>query len=209
MINPILKQTIFISLLGHITLFSMFGFSFGPKVPEANFAPVCFWGNILRSSDLISIHSFDTGYKRGGFSGKSEIAMLDKINRQNLYNNWQEKPPASLTFNQEKIVFTQKLMLRAPLSEKKEPAIMFYPRLPYHFALYFKDRQAVHIELSFEVISSDKRNLVLVKRKISSGNLEADLLSMRYISRYLFIQQRGLTPNKWEIVKIDLSPKEY
>jgi hypothetical protein len=55
------------------------------------------------------------------------------------------------------------------------------------------------------VISGDKRNSILVKRRISSGNLEADLLSMRYISRYLFMQQRGFVPNKWQTVKIDLS----
>jgi hypothetical protein len=82
---------------------------------------------------------------------------------------------------------------------------MFYPRLPYHFALYFKDRQTVHIELMFQVISGAQRNSILVKRRVSSGNLEADLLSMRYISRYLFIQQRGFAPNKWQTVKIDLS----
>ena len=204
--NSILSQTIDISLLGHITLFSMFSLSFGPKIPEVNFARVCFWGAIFRSPDLMNNRNFDIGYKTGRLTGKSEISVLDKINRENLLGSRDYlKPPVSLTFNQEKIVFTQKLMPISLMSGRKESAIMFYPRLPYHFALYFKDRQTVHIELAFAVISGDKRNSILVKRRISSGNLEADLLSMRYISRYLFMQQRGFVPNKWQIVKIDLS----
>ena len=206
MTNSFFMQAIFISFLGHITLFSMFSLSFGPKIPEVNFARVCFWGAIFRSPDLMNNRNFDIGYKTGRLTGKSEISVLDKINRENLLGSRDYlKPPVFLTFNQEKIVFTQKLMPISLMSGRKESAIMFYPRLPYHFALYFKDRQTVHIELAFAVISGDKRNSILVKRRISSGNLEADLLSMRYISRYLFIQQRGFTPNKWQTVKIDLS----
>ena len=206
MTNSILRQAIVISLLGHITLFGMFSLSFGPKIPEVNFARVCFWGAIFRSPDLMNNRNFDIGYKTGRLTGKSEISVLDKINRENLLGSRDYlKPPVSLTFNQEKIVFTRESMPISLMSGRKESAIMFYPRLPYHFALYFKDRQTVHIELAFAVISGDKRNSILVKRRISSGNLEADLLSMRYISRYLFMQQRGFVPNKWQIVKIDLS----
>ena len=200
------RNSVFISVIGHITLFSMFSLSFGPKIPEVNFARVCFWGAIFRSPDLMNNRNFDIGYKTGRLTGKSEISVLDKINRENLLGSRDYlKPPVSLTFNQEKIAFTRESMPISLMSGRKESAIMFYPRLPYHFALYFKDRQTVHIELAFAVISGDKRNSILVKRRVSSGNLEADLLSMRYISRYLFMQQRGFVPNKWQIVKIDLS----
>ncbi len=207
MISPVsFRNSVFISVIGHITLFSMFSLSFGPKIPEVNFARVCFWGAIFRSPDLMNNRNFDIGYKTGRLTGKSEISVLDKINRENLLASRDYlKPPVSLTFNQEKIAFTRESMPISLMSGRKESAIMFYPRLPYHFALYFKDRQTVHIELAFAVISGDKRNSILVKRRISSGNLEADLLSMRYISRYLFMQQRGFVPNKWQIVKIDLS----
>jgi hypothetical protein len=206
MTNSILRQAIFISLLGHITLFSMFSLSFGSKIPELNFARVCFWGAIFRSSDLMNSRNFDIVYKTGRLTRKSEISVLDKINRENILGSRDYlKPPVSLVFNQEKIAFRQKLMPTTLIPGRKESAIMFYPRLPYHFALYFKDRQTVHIELMFQVISGAQRNSILVKRRVSSGNLEADLLSMRYISRYLFIQQRGFAPNKWQTVKIDLS----
>jgi len=206
MTNSILRQAIFISLLGHITLFGMFSLSFGHKIPEVNFARVCFWGAILRSPDLMNNRNFDIGYEKRGFTGKSELSVLDKINRENLLASRDySKPPVSLIFNQEKIVFTRETMPIPLISGRKESAIMFYPRLPYYFALYFKDRQTVHIELMFQVISGAQRNSILVRRRVSSGNLEADLLSMRYINRYLFMQQKGFTPNKWQIVKIDLS----
>ena len=204
MSNPLFRQAIFISFLGHLTLFGIFTFSFGPRIPEVNFSRVCFWGAILPSRDLT--YSRDgTGYKRGAFTGKSEISALDKISRENrLVSRDYSKPQVSLVLNQDKMVFKQKPMPTTLVSTRKEPGIMFYPRLPYYFALYFKDRQTAHIELMFQVASGE-RSSVLVKRKISSGNLEADLLSMRYISRYLFIQPRGFAPDKWQIVKIDLS----
>ncbi len=207
MTDTVLRQAVVISFLGHITLFSLFSLSFGPKIPTADFSRISFWGSILRGSDLTDTRSPGSGYKRGGFMGKSEISVLDKINRENspLTSVEYSKPQVFLAFNEEKMLFAQKTAALPPIQPRREPAIMFYPRLPYHFALYFKDRQTVHIELMFQVSAGDKGSSVLIKRRISSGNLEADLLSMRYISRYLFMQQGGLSPGKWQIVKIDLS----
>jgi hypothetical protein len=88
---------------------------------------------------------------------------------------------------------------------KNEPSITLHPLLPYGFTLYFKDRQVAHMELAFKISSDSDRKLILLKRKVSSGNLEADLLAMRYIWHYLFIQQAKFTPGGWQVVKIDLS----
>ena len=84
---------------------------------------------------------------------------------------------------------------------------MFYPSFPEHLLLYFTDRQTVHIELQYNVSSNDPASTVWLKRKISSGNLEADLLAMRYLSHYLFIQRARLPTDSWQTVKIELSPK--
>ena len=84
---------------------------------------------------------------------------------------------------------------------------MFYPRLPPYFSLYFKDRQVAHMELMFKITSSLKNSSISIKRKISSGNLEADLLCMRYINHYLFVQQGIFTSGDWQAVKIELSAK--
>lgn len=201
-----LMRAVFISLLGHVTLFGMFSLSFGPKVSQASFAPVYFRGSFLQNYDLINNRNAQKADKTPALSRRSEILPLDKINRQGLFALKDYlKPPILFAFNQDKAVFMDRTAQAPPLSQQKESAVMFYPKLPYHFALYFKDRQTVHIELSFEVVSGDKRNSILIKRRISSGNLEVDLLSMRYISRYLFIEQRQFAPDKWQTVKIDLS----
>lgn len=225
MITSIFKKSVFISLLGHLAVFSIIGFSFGVRIPKVNFVNVYFWGKILRSSDLTPPFLGLTNSIKGragltsarysqsidikdAFIRKQNTLLLDKTNKRSLlvFNNYL-KPQANLAFNEEKIISTQKSIWGLPILKRKEPVIMFYPPLPYQVSLYFKDRQVVHIELMFNVISSGKNNSIVIKRKISSGNLEADLLSMRYISRYLFIQQAGFTPNNWQAVKIDLSTK--
>lgn len=222
MTNTILKQTLFLSLLGHLTIFSIFSFSFGNKPSRQEFAQVVFWGAILRSSDLNQTCAQGTRIAR-----MSNTPLLDRRNREYpLISNYYltplrntkairvenkisngVKPVVNLTFNQDKMIPVQKLALVSLFQRRKEPIIMFYPHLPNHFLLYFKDRQVVHIELMFNIVARGSTNSIAIKRKISSGNLEADLLSMRYIGHYLFIQQTALSPNKWQTVKIDLSAK--
>jgi hypothetical protein len=87
----------------------------------------------------------------------------------------------------------------------KDSVVMIHPLLPYQLQLYFKDRQSVHLELMFMVTSNRSKKFIEIKRKISSGNLEADLLCSRYLGHYLFIQQGRFALNSWQTVKIDLS----
>ncbi|MDP2923158.1 MAG: hypothetical protein Q8O30_05490 [Candidatus Omnitrophota bacterium] len=205
-----LKKSIFISLLGHLTLFSIFSFSFGSKIPQGNYAGVSFWGAILRGSDLFSRQNFKSQDIKEIFMIKSNAALLNNIkgNYFSSISGYYLKPMAILSFNEEKAIYMPKTTpVSFPLL-KRPQAIMFYPTLPYHFLLYFKDRQVAHIELMFNIISTPKTNSIAVKRKISSGNLEADLLAMRYISHYLFIQQSGFSTDNWQTVKIELSPKD-
>jgi hypothetical protein len=91
---------------------------------------------------------------------------------------------------------------------KREPVVLLHPVLPYNVALYFRDRENAHVELLFNINSRGQRNpVILLKRKISSGNLEVDLLTMRYISHYLSIRESDFTPDKWRSIKIELSTK--
>jgi hypothetical protein len=94
----------------------------------------------------------------------------------------------------------------AALPPRPDSSVMLYPQLPPGFLLYFSDRQKVHIELSFMISRtfSSVPELVL-QRRISSGNLEADLLCMRHISRYLFMRKDRFVPEQWRTIKIDLS----
>ena len=206
--NSIFKKTVFISLLGHITVFSIFSFSFGDRFFRADYTNVSFRGAILRSYDLISSHAFTRPDIKKLFLKRTDISTLDNKNRTfPLISSYYLKPGVKLVFNQDKIIFRQKPAVTLPVTRRKESIIMFHPVLPYNFLLYFKDRQVVHIELMFNLISSGQTHSIVIKRKISSGNLEADLLSMRYISHYLFIQQARFLKNNWQTVKIELTPK--
>ena len=206
--NPALKKTLFISLCSHLTFFLLFNFTFGVRLPQANFSNVAFFGSILSKSDL------ERGFLRGQsikniFYTPPQTLPLDKLDREDaLVFAAYRKPPVSLTFSQQKSIFLPKTPA-VSFKQRQAPAvIMFYPRLPHHFLFYFKDRQSVHIELEFNLVSKGKVSSTLVKRKISSGNLEADLLAMRYIGHYLFVQQMAFPRDIWQTVKIDLSAKE-
>lgn len=117
------------------------------------------------------------------------------------------KPQAALAYNADKEAFILKPDPPKLFLTRKEPAIIFHPVLPYDFTLYFKDRQVAHVELMYKVMPQLEGITAMVKRKISSGNLEVDLLSLRYINRYLFMQHTGIIAVDWRTVKIDLSKK--
>lgn len=203
------RKSIFISLSVHLIIFGMFTVSFSTK--PLNYADINFNGALLSKSDLAKA-MLNAGRQPtpGAFAAqflvnKSDIRRLD--NARSAYNFIGKnslKPAVSLAFNNDKIILSEKLFSpKAP----GQPSIMFYPGLPRYFDIYFKDRQFVHIELLFKIISKGPINAITVNRKISSGNLEADLLSIRYISQYLFLQQMRFPPDKWQTVKIDLSLK--
>lgn len=201
------KKTIFISVLGHITMFGIFSLSFGYRLPKADYANVFFLGSILRSSDLNSqTLIMGTGI---GIKPKPLTLVPDSINKEYaLVLPQYSKPEAPLPLDGDKVIFTPKPGPPSLIPARKESVIMFYPALPYHFLLYFKDRQTVHIELMFNIIPTGSINSIDIKRKISSGNLEVDLLAMRYIRHYLFIQQKTFSQNSWQTVKIDLIPHD-
>jgi hypothetical protein len=185
-------------------------------MPRLDCSRVSFWGQILnlekpllRGAALInSPNQNKITPVKTFFLSKSGISVLDKVTRDSSFvSGYYLKPPLSLAFNTEKQPLFYKLNPVLFSSRKREPMIIFHPLLPHDFTLYFKDRQVAHVELMFNIVSTGKRNSITMKRKISSGNLEVDLLSMRYIGRYLFIQQARFTPNNWQSVKIDLSAK--
>jgi len=210
MISSIYKKTICFSLLGHLAVFSLFSLSFGKRIPSANYSGVYFWGSILLNSELAV--NKQTPVRLGAkeaFKRKADMELLVRPSQNTpcLPNNYLKPQLMALLPQQEKMPKREGRSLSTYSRIKKEPSIMLYPHLPYNFLLYFKNRQIVHIELIFNIISHGKTNSIAIKRKIASGNLEADLLSMRYINHYLFVQQSRFMPNKWQTVKIELSAK--
>lgn len=205
--NPVFKKTLIFSLLGHITLFGIFSLSFGNRIPNANYVSVNFWGEAGKIELSNSPNTIIRGI-RELFIKVPEAPKLEAVTKdKDLLASYYMKPASCVSIIPKKETFIKKAGDFLYLARRKEPAIIFHPLLPYDFTLYFKDRQVAHVELMFNIASIGERTSPVIKRKISSGNLEVDLLSMRYIGHYLFIQQANFTPNSWLTVKIDLSAK--
>lgn len=192
------------SICGHLLVFSLFSFSFGERRFAKDIPRVYFWGQIWQSADLALPLKATSVYPLPLSSLLAKIATVEVLTTPQYI-----KPIVSCAFNEKRIDSLQTpAPFLLPLSYKRESVIIFHPLLPYHFLLYFKDRQTVHIELKFYIKSPDNPGAILTKRKISSGNLEVDLLAKRYIGHYLFFQGKRFLPREWHSVKIDLSAKD-
>lgn len=208
------RRSLTFSLLGHLTLFSVFGLSFGGVIPRADYAQVDFWGGVLSNFEITGV-TWDRplDFRRTRIT-KPELARMEKKLRQDKIPDlemgmtaYSFKPPAVNLAADEKIIYSRKVETRPESFRNRDSVVTFHPVLPYHFTLYFKDRQVANIELMYNLLPRGSNRLVEIRRKISSGNLEVDLLTMRYISHYLFIQRDKLTPGTWKKVKIEFSPR--
>jgi hypothetical protein len=210
------KITFVLSLFWHILCIGIFEPTFGHKLNKLNFTQVSFLGSILKPSDLyFGSNSKEPSHSRRIFirriinqmnskpltlNEKKDIEYFSSMMRQ------QNRPLFSVFIDSQKPVFTVKPDTSILEGYKKESTLLFHPRLPYSFLIYFRDRQRAHIEFTFYI--SDKGKLSFIKRRISSGNLEADLLAYRYISRCMYLVQNQFPLNSWQTVKIDLIPKD-
>ncbi|MBU1727490.1 MAG: hypothetical protein KJ880_07660 [Candidatus Omnitrophica bacterium] len=204
------KKTIFISVFGHIALFALISFSFGKMAAPGSYSAVYFWGQFLSNSQISKPVASVAVKSKELLPVIHELSDLRKAGTgaDFAFGRYYSKPNSALILRIEKAPFFPEAPVAPPLVRSQDTSIIFHPVLPYGFMLYFQDRQVAHVELAYNIIPSGIRNSIVVKRKISSGNLEVDLLSMRYINRYLFMQQARITPNQWNSVKIDLSAKD-
>lgn len=206
--NAMMKKTLLLSFCCHLSVFSLFNFTFGDKLTQLNFASISFLGAVLSPPDFQKPHLINKGEQQI-FNRSLSILSLQKVNIEaDTTSSVYIKPQLSPFLSSEKLVFLPKTSGVPPVVKLPPSVIMLYPRLPRHFLLYFKDRQSVHIELMFNLISRGRTKAIIMNRKISSGNLEADLLSKRYLGHYLFVQQAAFLEDAWQTVKIDLSAKE-
>ncbi len=202
---PMLRKMLLVSFLAHFLFFGFFSFSFGGRILKLDYPEVNFLGSFLGPLDL-TWHS-NPGKKISLEKGNAFMPQT-KVNKEMAPLDYYRKPAVSLAGREEKIFYAPLESLSPPLPRRRGSVIMLYPPLPYHFLLYFKDRQRAHIELKFSSRPGAKSSSLVLKRKISSGNLEVDLLCMRYIGHYLFTQTAYLTANAWSTIKIDLEPRK-
>jgi len=201
-----LRNAVLFSVAGHIAFFSLFSVSFGNRLPRADLSSVYFWGRCLQNSQIANLKA--PAFRPAQLlpiASKPDTVALERNNQDKAALPYDLKPHICFSFNSEKQTYADKPLNFDFSPKRREPTIVLHPLLPYTFTLYFKDRQVAHVELMFNISGSPEKKAIDLKRKISSGNLEADLVTMRYISHYLFIQQASFSPDKWQSVKIDLS----
>ncbi|MFA5118054.1 MAG: hypothetical protein WC695_04270 [Candidatus Omnitrophota bacterium] len=202
-----LGRTVAISFLSHIALFGLFSFSFGTRMPDTWRPDVSFLGSILLPTDVaIPGNHPQTGIIESIFSKKTASGFLKAQPGSFLTQPaYEPKPALAHQLSLKKCSFSYHAAAKTGRHILKDHDIMFYPLLPQHFMLYFQDRQSAHMELLCKAGKVQKPSSIIIKRKVSSGNLEVDLLTMRYIGHYLFIQQRHFIEDTWQTIKIDLS----
>jgi hypothetical protein len=208
MIGPftrLFRKPFFISSAAHLAAFGLFSFSLGAVIPAARNPPLNFWGALAQRQEPspAEIKAPDSGFvrERPAF-GVKKAASFTREDPDFYF-----KPPVTPALQAEKRPFLQPPVQGLVMPVRRQPEIVIHPLLPSSFNLYFKDRQTAHVEFQFKVWPTGA-NLVALKRKISCGNLEVDLLSQRYIGHYLFIQRAKFSPGSWQPVKIELSAGE-
>jgi len=209
MTNNLFIKTVVISVAGHMSLFTFFSFSFGGRIPPADFSSVSFWGGLLSGSETSRPLEPSSSVKQAQvLSSKLQPGngRAGAVLRQEVLGGVKPQQPLSLCDHKAEPV--QKTYSDFLPERKKEQVLIFHPLLPHNFFLYFADRQVAHVELMFKAPSPASGRPIMIKRKISSGNLEADLLTMRYMSHYFFIRRENFNPDSWQTIKIDLSAKE-
>jgi hypothetical protein len=185
---------------------SIFSLSAGERFVLSGHRGVSFLNGIVPVSLDPSRYSYAPIDVSKIFLKKPNTAVLDRSRAVNFEYSYYIKPQAAFAYGDGTKQLSGLATSSAPsLPLHKESVVMLYPRLPPHFSLYFTDRQTVHIELRYTAITQGQTHAVILRRKISSGNLEADLLAMRRLSHYLFIRQADIPLDSWQTVKIDLS----
>lgn len=214
---------IFISIICHILCFEGIDPTFTKSIfnHKTEFSRMVFLGQILQQTDyhiqpteaLSDLGEYTSnagsfagiGYSIGRLSTKIFIDTLDLkpswIPQASL-NMVSFEKPAPFSLSEYKIIFFEPIYISKP--QEFDSSIMFHPTMPYHFLLYFKDRQTAHVEVDFYI--SDEGEITRIKRRISSGNPEVDLLIMRNLVRFINLCKTNFALGSWRTLKIDLSP---
>lgn len=205
--EKVLTRSLWYSCIAHIVFFSVFNFSFGLRIAKPCYPGISFLGKLVRAADVCAPFSRSVSSHRPALVATDGWLLPQSQGVAISSRDYCLKPQNKATLQATKEVKAGVGIASVPLPKRKESVVMFHPQLPYHFLLYFMDRQEAHLELAFLITSYEETHSVTIKRKISSGNLEVDLLSMRYLDHYLSMQLGRFPLNQWQSVKIDFRPK--
>jgi hypothetical protein len=204
MISRGFRYGILVSCAFHGITAALFTFSFGRVLPAPSVTETHFLGQLLNSWDIVPEMAAATGMVRT----REGVDALLPAAKSRARAVPEQLPFAALKPGRAVVIVPEKgsaAFHQVPFPVRVEPVITFYPHLSPNILLYFKDRQNIHMELGYMMELRQGRPKVQVRRRVSSGNLEADLLSMRYIGRSLMLHQVYLEPSHWYRAKIDLA----
>lgn len=183
--------------------------TFGQSLKKMAFPRISFLGTILQRTDFSYSGTNANSFFKKNINRQLFLKPASIINEEKndslVFRSKQIKPLLKLVENRKRILFVSEFDSDSFAPQRKEPTIVFYPPLPYSFLLYFQDRQIAHMEFMFYI--SDSGKVASVKRKISSGNLDVDLLALRYIGHCLNLVKGKFSPGTWQTVNIDLTRK--
>ncbi len=197
------------SLCGHAAVLMLVAFTFPPQPGPAGLTRQMIYGGEVFSGPASAVPA-----ARPEITAPARLIEHDRViasGDARVFSGLSEpawiKPVPVISAVTVKSVIPGPELVSKPLY--RDPVLILHPSLPSQLELYFKDRQEVHIELLFNINADQEGGSIELKRRISSGNLQADLLSKRYLSHYLFIQRARFAPQQWLPVKIDLSGENY
>jgi len=204
-----LRTTLLVSLSLHMLGLGLFEPTFGKPLERPDFAGISFLGRILKPGDFTSLAAYRAADK-GNLRPLPLLRPASPVNKKEVdftgVMPGVVKPTVTMAQNRGKLSFPPKVDLSFLSRRRKESSVIFHPPLPYTFLLYFQDRQVAHMEFMFYISGEGK--ISYIKRKISSGNLDADLLAARYIAHYLNLLEGSFPTGAWQAVKIDLTRKD-
>jgi len=203
-----LKVFLITSIAGHIAVFTaltFINFSLGHASGYQVFYPAIFYGPMPEETTQLPVqpspHLVHSLPDISSFIPQGRLAQPQSV-------GFIAKPQVEISSN----------LSHEPV--KSQPVISYFPvmrepvlrcihscltNLTYTSKIDSRFISSLNFALRVQTIAI----FISLRRKISSGNLEADLLSMRYIGHYLFIQQEGFASNVWQTVKIEFSPRSY
>lgn len=198
-----------ISLTVHLFVLSVFSVSIR-RAPDAEYLHIFFGAGLLDRADFTAAVPGECRRKAVPVNGfKFRMPPAPGRSGGDLFPGHDSAvlKPAPLPVRSMKIQFSRPERSEIPHIGVNQPLLM-YPMLPGYFPLYFKDREKAHIGLSFRITPAPAggREYIEVKRKISCGNLEVDLIVLRQVEYYLLLQRRYFQGGKWHNVNIDFSP---
>lgn len=209
---------VFISLALHLLCLDNVDFSFVKRNNKENhiYDRIFFLGSILEGSeyslrlpkDQGSPALFQNGYSTNMLYSRFIASLLSEVDASSIYGLIREpsesKKPFLTNLSDNKIIYFAPVSELLKKTDKADSSIMFFPKMPYHFLLYFKDRQTAYMEVAFYV--SPEGKIMKLEKRISSGNPEVDLLIMRNLAQFLNISKSNFALDSWRTVKIDLKP---